>query len=97
MIKEIILKTNVTMIDEYRGIEYNVKEGVICVETENGEKYLLDLASRLDLSKCDYISIKDNKKTKTKILFRNIELDKFFLENVLTGKTSVKKYYKETR
>lgn len=97
MIKEIILKTNVTMIDKHRNIEYNVKEGVICVEMENGQKYLLDLASRLDLSECDYISIADNKKTKTKILFRNVELDKFFLENVLTGKTSVKKYYRDVR
>nr|DAG31280.1 MAG TPA: hypothetical protein [Caudoviricetes sp.] len=95
MVKEIVIKTNVTMKDKDRGIEYNVKEGVICIEMENGDKYLLDLETRLDLSKCDYISIADNKKTKTKVLFKNIELDNFFLDNVLSGNTSVKEYYKK--
>lgn len=95
MIKEIIMKTNVTRINEHKQIKCNSKEGIICVVYENGCTHILDLSTMHDMYGCDFIIYEDNSRTKTKVLFRNIELDDFFFKNVATGKTSVKDYYKK--
>ena len=95
MIREIIMKTNVTKVNRNKGIICDLKEGIICVVMENGCTHILDLETKHDMTGCGHVSYEDNSKTKTKVLFRNIELDEFFFKNVTTGNVSVKDYYKK--
>lgn len=75
MIKEIILKKNVIMVNKNHEKGYLNKEGVIIIEEVSGKKYILDLESNTDISDSDYIDIVDKSRTKEITLFKNIMLD----------------------
>ena len=75
MIKEIILKKNVIMVNKNHERGYLNKEGVIIIEEESGKKYILDLESNTDISDSDYIDIVDRPRTKEITLFKNIMFD----------------------
>ena len=74
MIKEIIFKKNVIMVNKNHEKGYLNKEGVIIIEEESGKKYILDLESNTDISDSDYIDIVDKSRTKEITLFKNIML-----------------------
>ena len=75
MIKEMILKKNVIMVNKNHERGYLNKEGVIIIEEESGKKYILDLESNTDISDSDYIDIVDKLRTKEVTLFKNIMFD----------------------
>lgn len=75
MIKEIILKKNVIMVNKNHERGYLNKEGVIIIEEKSGKKYILDLESNTDISDNDYIDIVDKPRTKEVTLFKNIMFD----------------------
>lgn len=75
MIKEIIFKKNVIMVNKNHERGYLNKEGVIIIEEGSGKKYILDLESNIDISDSDYIDIVDKPRTKEITLFKNIMFD----------------------
>lgn len=85
MIKEVKTKKNVIIVNKNHEQGYGSKQGVMIIEEENGERYILDLESNTDISKSDYIDIVDTKKTKEEILFKNIMLDIETLEKLANG------------
>ena len=85
MIKEVMVKKNVVMVNKNHEKGYESKKGVMIIEEENGKKYTLDLESNTDISESDYIDIVDTKKTKEEILFKNIMLDTETLEKLANG------------
>lgn len=85
MIKEIKIKNNLIMVNRNHGESYKSKKGVIIIEDENGTKYLLDIESNTDISSSSYIEILDTKKTKEKVLFKNILFDTERLEQLAKG------------
>lgn len=85
MIKEVRTKKNVIMVNKNHEQGYNNTQGVMIIENDNGEKYILDLESNTDISNSDYIDIVDTKKTKENILFKNIMLDSELLEKLANG------------
>lgn len=85
MIKEVKIKNNLIMVNRNHGESYKSKKGVIIIEDENGIKYLLDIESNTDISSSSYIEILDTKKTKEKVLFKNILFDTERLEQLAKG------------
>ena len=75
MIKEVKIKRNIISVNKHHERGYDCEEGVMIIEEENGTKYILDLESNNDISKCDYLDIVETKKTKEEILFKNIIFD----------------------
>ena len=86
MIKEVMVKKNVVMVNKNHEKGYESKKGVMIIEEENGKKHTLDLESNTDISKSDYIDIVDTKKTKENVLFKNIMLDTERLKELSEGK-----------
>ena len=86
MIKEVMVKKNVVMVNKNHEKGYESKKGVMIIEEENGKKYTLDLESNTDISESDYIDIVDTKKTKEEILFKNIILDTELLKRLSGGR-----------
>ena len=86
MIKEVMVKKNVVMVNKNHEKGYESKKGVMIIEEENGKKYTLDLESNTDISESDYIDILDTKKTKEEILFKNIILDTELLKRLSGGR-----------
>ena len=86
MIKEVMVKKNVVMVNKNHEKGYESKKGVMIIEEENGKKHTLDLESNTDISKSDYIDILDTKKTKKEILFKNIILDTELLKRLSGGR-----------
>lgn len=75
MIKEVKIIKNIIMVNKHHERGYDCKEGVMIIEEENGTIHILDLESSNDISTCDYLDIVETKKTKEKILFKNILFD----------------------
>lgn len=82
MIKEVKILNNVVMVNLHHEIGYDNEEGVMIIEKEDGEKYIIDLESSTDISSSDYIDIVPTKKTKEKILFKNILFDTELLKRL---------------
>ena len=82
MIKKVTIKNNVIIVNKHHERGYDNKPGVIVIEKENGEKYILNLENDADISKCDYIDVIDTKKTEEKILFSNLILDNERLKKI---------------
>lgn len=85
MIKEIKVKRNVVMVNKHHELGYGSEDGVMIIENDNGDKYILDLESNTDISNSDYIDIVDTKDTKEDILFKNIMFDTEKLKNLAKG------------
>lgn len=85
MIKEVRVKKNVIMTNKNHEQSYKNTLGVMIIENDNGEKYILDLESNADISNSDYIDIVDTKKTREKTLFKNIMLDNELLCRLAKG------------
>ena len=75
MIKEVKIKRNVIYVNKNHERGYDCEEGVMIIEEENGTKYILDLESNNDISKCDYLDIIDTEETKEEILFKEVLFD----------------------
>jgi hypothetical protein len=82
MIKKVIIKNNVIIVNKHHERGYDNKPGVIIIEKENGEKYILNLENDADISKCDYIDVIDTEKTEKEILFSNLILDNERLKTI---------------
>lgn len=82
MIKEVKIKTNLIELNHNHERAYSSKQGVMIIEEDNGNKYILDLESNTDISKSDYLEMVDTKKTKEKVLFKNIMFDTERLERL---------------
>lgn len=85
MIKEVKIKKNIIMVNKNHERGYDSKQGVMIIEEENGKKHILDFESNNDISTSDYIDILDTKKTKEKILFKNILFDTERLKRLASG------------
>ena len=75
MIKEVKIKRNIISVNKHHERGYDCEEGVMIIEEENGTKYILDLESNNDISKCDYLDIIDTEETKEEILFKEVLFD----------------------
>ena len=75
MIKEVKIKRNVIYVNKNHERGYDNEKGVMIIEEENGTKYILDLESNNDISKCDYLDIVDTEETEEEIIFKNILFD----------------------
>ena len=82
MIKKVTIKNNVIIVNKHHERGYDNKQGVIIIEKENEEKYILNLENDADISKCDYIDVIDTEKTEEKILFSNLILDNERLKKI---------------
>lgn len=63
------------MVNLHHELGYKNKEGVMIIEKDDGVRYILDLESFTDISSSNYIEIVITKKSKEKILFKNIMFD----------------------
>jgi len=75
MIKKVIIKNNVIIVNKHHERGYDNEPGVMIIEKEDGEKYILNLENDADISKCDYLDVVDTEKTEERVLFSNLILD----------------------
>lgn len=73
------------MVNKHHELGYGNELGVMIIEKDSGDKYILDLESNTDISNSDYIDIVDTKDTKEDILFKNIMFDTEKLEKLAKG------------
>ena len=85
MIKEVKIKRNIISVNKHHERGYDCEEGVMIIEEENGTKYILDLESNNDISKCDYLDIVDTEETEEEIIFKNILFDTEWIKRLASG------------
>ena len=87
MIKQVTVKSDVILFNKHHDNGYGNKKGIMIIEEDNGKKSYLDLLSSNDITNAvnDYINIVDTKKTKEKVLWRNILHDTERLEKLSKG------------
>lgn len=74
----IILQISSSFTTCPRKIKIYSKKGVIVI-INNDKKFILDLESNTDITNSDYIEIRNTKKTKKQIIFKNIIYDEELL------------------
>ena len=78
MIKEVYILKDIILYNKHHEQYYYSKKGVIVI-INNDKKFILDLESNTDITNSDYIEIRNTKKTKKQIIFKNIIYDEELL------------------
>ena len=70
-VKRIIQKKNIIIINDHHNVEFKSKNGVLVIEYTDNMETVLDFDCGSNITKCDYLRVKETKNTKEKVIFKN--------------------------